>query len=411
MSSSAASNSPHRWGVLTARGRAVGIVGITLTVIGLSIDQRDLARIGILLVLLPLVAIAVVAWCRPRVRTARSLAPVRMPLGSEAVETVTVERRGGLPLAAARFTDALPAALGQARWSSGMIQTPVVPTTRGRFMIGPVMMRTVDPFGMACRHTDLGETAEVVVTPRIVDLGASGELGSQGFDTRSPATSAGRRGPDDAMVRDWRTGDTVRRIHWRSTAHRGDLMVRREEQAWNPSVVVVLDSRARRHAGTGPNASFEWAVNSVASIATRLKTDGYVTHVCDSAGPLTGDLLEALVDEPLRPDNTLDETVESCQGTDGPAIAILGRLESTDIENLVDLRRDRVAGLALVLDADTFTARRFRGTIEQAAEHQQALTKLSDAGWKVVPVDSRTSIESAWHDLLHLFHDGRTAAS
>ena len=90
-------------------------------------------------------------------------------------------------------------------------------------------------------------------------------------------------------------------------------MVRREEQAWNPSVVVVLDSRAHHHAGAGPNASFEWAVNSVASIAARLKTDGYVTHVCDSSGPLTGDLLEALVDEPLRPDITLDEAVESCR--------------------------------------------------------------------------------------------------
>ena len=210
------------------------------------------------------------------------------------------------------------------------------------------------------------------------------------------------------MVRDWHTGDSVRRIHWRSTAHRGDLMVRREEQAWNPSVVIVLDSRAHHHAGTGPNASFEWAVNSVASIAARLKTDGYVTHVCDSSGPLTGDLLEALVDEPLRPDITLDEAVESCRGIDGPAIAILGRLESADVADLVDLRRDRVAGLALVLDADTFTARRFRGTVEQAAEHERALTELSDAGWTVVPVNSRTSVETAWRQLLH---DGRTAIS
>ena len=112
MNSSSASNSPRRRGILTARGRAVGIVGIVLAVIGLSIDQRDLARIGILLILLLLVAIAVVAWFCPRVRTARSLAPVQIPLGSEAVETVTVERRGGLPLGAARFTDTLPAALG-----------------------------------------------------------------------------------------------------------------------------------------------------------------------------------------------------------------------------------------------------------------------------------------------------------
>ncbi|MRG82775.1 DUF58 domain-containing protein, partial [Escherichia coli] len=81
------------------------------------------------------------AWFRPRVQTARSLAPMRIALGSQACETVTVERRGGLPLGAARFTDTIPAPLGQSRWSTATIQTPVIPTTRGRFVIGPVMMR------------------------------------------------------------------------------------------------------------------------------------------------------------------------------------------------------------------------------------------------------------------------------
>ena len=400
MSAASTSSAPRRRGLLTPRGRTVGLVGIMLVVIGLSIDQRDLARIGFFLILLPLMAIAVVAWFRPRVQTSRSLAPVRIPLGSQAHETVTVERCGGLPLGAARFTDTIPIPLGQPRWSTATIQTPVIPTTRGRFTIGPVMMRTVDPFGMACRHTNLGDAAEVVVTPRIVDLGASGELGGQGFNTRSSAANAGRRGPDDAMVRDWRTGDSVRRIHWRSTAHRGDLMVRREEQAWNPSVVIVMDSRARCHAGTGPGASFEWAINAVASISTRLASDGYIIQVCDSSGALKGDLLDALVDEPLRPDTTLAKAVESCQGIDGPAIAILGRLEAADIDPLVDLRRNRVAGLALVLDPDTFTARRFRGTLEQAEEHERAVVQLADAGWAVVTVDSRTSIDSAWQSLL-----------
>ena len=100
--SAASTSSARRYrGLLTLRGRTVEIVGIVLTTIGLSIDQRDLARIGFLLILLPLMAIAVVAWLRPRVQASRSLAPVRMPLGSQACEIVTVERRGGLPLGAA----------------------------------------------------------------------------------------------------------------------------------------------------------------------------------------------------------------------------------------------------------------------------------------------------------------------
>ena len=129
--------------------------------------------------------------------------------------------------------------------------------------------------------------------------------------------------------------------------------------------------------------------------------------MCDSSGTLKGDILDALVDEPLRPDTALTKAIESCQGIDGPAIAILGRLETADIDPLVDLRRDRVAGLALVLDSNTFTARRFRSSLEQAEEHERAVAELDDAGWAVVPVDSRTSIDSAWQNLLQT---ARTAA-
>ena len=69
MSAASTSSAPRRQGLLTLRGRTVGIVGIVLTIIGLSIDQRGLARIGFLLILLPLIAISVVAWFRPRVQT------------------------------------------------------------------------------------------------------------------------------------------------------------------------------------------------------------------------------------------------------------------------------------------------------------------------------------------------------
>ena len=50
MSAASTSSAPRRQGLLTLRGRTVGIVGIVLTIIGLSIDQRGLARIGFLLI-------------------------------------------------------------------------------------------------------------------------------------------------------------------------------------------------------------------------------------------------------------------------------------------------------------------------------------------------------------------------
>ena len=45
--------------------------------------------------------------------------------------------------------------------------------------------------------------------------------------------------------------------------------------------------------------------------------------------------------------------------------------------------------------------------LEQGEEHERAVAELDDAGWAVVPVDSRTSIDSAWQNLLQT---ARTAA-
>ena len=93
-------------------------------------------------------------------------------------------------------------------------------------------------------------------------------------------------GQDDALVREYRQGDDVRRIHWRSTARWGDLMVRREEQAWDPSASIVLDSRASAHAGRGMHNSLEWAISAAASIGIHFLDDGFGIEIYEADGPL-----------------------------------------------------------------------------------------------------------------------------
>ena len=64
-------------------------------------------------------------------------------------------------------------------------------------------------------------------------------------------------GEDDVIPRAYRDGDELRRVHWRSTARYGELMVRREEQRWRNRATVLLDSRSISHMGTGAGSSFE----------------------------------------------------------------------------------------------------------------------------------------------------------
>ena len=114
-----------------------------------------------------------------------------------------------------------------------------------------------------------------MVTPHVMPLPSvrlGGEWAGSGESTaRSVATS----GEDDAATRDYRRGDDLRRIHWRSTARRGELMVRREEQPWQSRAVLLLDTRAGIHHGDGPTASLEWAISAAASIGVHLSRSGF----------------------------------------------------------------------------------------------------------------------------------------
>ena len=81
-------------------------------------------------------------------------------------------------------------------------------------------------------------------------------------------------GDDDVIPRAYRDGDELRRVHWRSTARYGELMVRREEQRWQDRAVLILDSRRSAHIGSGPSSSFEFAVSAAASIGVHLARSG-----------------------------------------------------------------------------------------------------------------------------------------
>ena len=66
----------------------------------------------------------------------------------------------------------------------------------------------------------------------------------------SRARSVAVHGEDDAATREYRHGDDLRKVHWRSTARVGELMVRREEQPFQSRATVLLDSRTIAHRGS-----------------------------------------------------------------------------------------------------------------------------------------------------------------
>jgi uncharacterized protein (DUF58 family) len=116
---------------------------------------------------------------------------------------------------------------------------------RGKWTLGPVTLHSGDPFGIFRLERSGGGTSEVIVYPATVDLPSfrlpAAELqGGQDIRTRTFHVT-----PNVSTVRQYVTGDSFNRIHWRSTARTGELMVKEFELDPTADVWLVLDMHER----------------------------------------------------------------------------------------------------------------------------------------------------------------------
>ncbi|MCS7246012.1 MAG: DUF58 domain-containing protein [Thermomicrobium sp.] len=155
-------------------------------------------------------------------------------------------------------------------------------TQRGRFRLGPMVLRATDPFGLFERRVVVPATQELVVYPALVDLTTvrlpAGELpGGNALQKRTPFVT-----PNVAGVRQYVPGDSFNRIAWSASARTGQLMVKEFELDPSSDVWLVLDGDSRHHvyrgAGFSENtdpsgvqavldSTEEYAVTIVASLA------------------------------------------------------------------------------------------------------------------------------------------------
>ncbi|QDP97597.1 DUF58 domain-containing protein [Microlunatus elymi] len=412
---------------LTVRGRLMLGLGIAVVVVSMIAGQRDVMRIGLLLLALPVVALILLGLSRLRLSSQRAIVPGRVQLGSPMVGRITLSLESRLPIGMVMLEDQIPPELGErprftidragVTWRRE-VEFPLLGRVRGRWICGPLLVHTVDPFGLVRRDQQFVATSEVLVTPQIVQLTSITGSGGAGSSGESQPHRIGIVGADDVLIREYRHGDDVRRVHWRSTARRGDLMVRREEQAWDPAARIILDSRSGAHAGQGMRSSLEWAVSAAASIGLRFIDDGYRLDVFEADGTLdlgavsglnrtvTGDLLiSRLTDLHPRRTYSLRYALEAAATDHGELlVAIMGRLSADDAHALLRTRGQHTHGLALLLDVDSFdrAAHAEPGAEEapadprRVAELNATAELLAGHGWRVVRVDRSMSVADAW---------------
>ena len=416
------------WRLLTVRGRLLLLLGLAVLIGAMFAGQRDVMRLGLLLLALPVVATVLVATSRLRFSCERSVEPAQVPLGSPMHGRIVIGQEGRLPAGLVLMEDHVPPELGTAprfcvdrpgqAWQRE-VEYPLVGRVRGRFRTGPLTVRTADPFGLVQLDRQFVATSEVLVTPQIVPLPPLRGAGGAGSTGDARPHRIGVVGQDDVLVREYQQGDDVRRVHWRSTARRGQLMVRREEQSWDPSASILLDSRAGAHAGSGIYSSLEWAVSAAASIGLHFLADGYGVEIYEANGPLHVNagagqhpstarqaVINRLTDLKPRVNHSLQYGINAASGDRNGqlVVAICGRLSVEDAEAMMRLRRNRAQGMALLLDVETF--RENSGVTASGPTRPGAAARielvermLTQDGWRVVRVAQGVGVAQAWSSL------------
>lgn len=140
---------------------------------------------------------------------------------------------------------------------------------RGVYALTRITLATSFPFGFFRKERDLSLPGEVIVWPatdrRVRSARPAGELAR-----RQGALLSGVRGHrgEYRSLRDYQPGDDPRDIHWRSTARRGEPVIREYERDDGRTVWICLDLRAP------PDEAAETAVEIAAALAARAYAHG-----------------------------------------------------------------------------------------------------------------------------------------
>lgn len=425
---------------LTRRGRWLLAGGAGLLPAGALLGERPVVQLAVFVLALPAVSALVVARERFRPAVVRTVSPARLPRGGPAdvaLEITSTGRRAG---ATWLLTEQVPPAVGPdqqftvTRLSTGRrtaLRYRLVPRRRGRYALGPLRSRVVDPFGLVERSNPGAGTAPLLVVPRVQPLGAAGPLDGHGGE--GSRRSIAVHGEDDVSIREYRRGDDLRKVHWRATARTGDLKVRLEERPWRARTTVLLDARRPAHLiaaqhDPDPADSLEWAVEATASIAVALGGRGHEVRVVTENGELEGSGRVPVGPLGAAPEELLDRlaTITPTAGTelapgievlrriagDGQVVCVLGAVGPDDVTALVRARSGSSAGLAVLLDLGSFlpAVRGHRPDTSGAStalsdQRDEAAAMLRAAGWRVAVVRAGDPVAQAWAAL-----SGRPAA-
>jgi uncharacterized protein (DUF58 family) len=401
--------------MLAGRGVAVFATGLAMWVAARLLGSPGLEVVGIGIAVLPLLAAWATKRSARRILVRRRLSEVRVVPGTRVQVTLELENASPIPTSFLLLEDRLPTPLGRAaRLVMGGIAPSareratytLVPQSRGRYTLGPLVVDVSDPFALTRLRLEFDEREELLVTPEIEDLGAAPDPSSGPTFGASRARQLFRTGEEYYTMRQYQEGDDLRRIHWPSVARTGELMIRQDESTRRASGLVFLDTRTAA-LGRSHTPPFERAVSVAASIGVLLSRRGFVLRLGTTELPAAA----------LSEDRFLDALTGVSHAevrSMGPALAHL-RAGSSPDTSLVFVAAPPVpaelgaliragAGFGQKLAVLVYPTDPGRLPPERQAQLEgrasQARLSLARAGWDVIVLPPSMRLTERWHSPL-----------
>lgn len=141
---------------------------------------------------------------------------------------------------------------------------------RGRFRLGPVVATSGDPFGLFRKRRSLMGARDILVLPHVLPI-ASFALFTGGLPGRGRSSRRALQTTTNATtIREYTQGDALSRIHWRSSAHYNQLMVKEFDLDPAVDAWLFLDLHDEVQEGEGEHSTEEYGVTIAATIAVYL---------------------------------------------------------------------------------------------------------------------------------------------
>jgi uncharacterized protein (DUF58 family) len=398
--------------MLAGRGVTVFVTGIAMWLAARLLGSPGLEVVAIGIAALPLLASLAAKRGAQRISVRRRLSDARITPGSRVTVSLDVENRSPIGTSFLLLEDRLPTPLGRAaRLVIGGIRPgdreqatyALVPQSRGRYVIGPLVVDVSDPFALSRLRLEFDEREELLVAPEIEDLGAAPDPASGPSFGASRARQLFRTGEEYYTMRSYQEGDDLRRIHWPSVARTGELMIRQDESTRRASGLVFLDTRAAA-LGRAHTPAFERGVSAAASIGVLLARRGFVLRLGTTELPAAALSEERLLDALTGISHAEVRSI-------GPALAHL-RSGSAPDTSLVFVSAPPVpAELGALIRAGAGFGQKLAVLIyptdpgrlppERQAQLEgrasQARLALARAGWDVIVMPPSMRLQERWH--------------